>query len=162
MCDMMVLAFQTDLTRISTIMFANAGDNKNYRNIGVPDGHHNLSHHRSDPVKLEKITKINTFHVQQLAYMLRKMKSIKEGESTLLDNSMIVYGSGISDGNRHNNENLPIVVAGSGGGTIDAGRHIKYETETPMCNLFLSMLDRMGVNAPFIGDSTGRLSGLTI
>lgn len=162
MCDMMVLAFQTDLTRISTIMFANAGDNKNYRNIGVPDGHHNLSHHRSDPVKLEKITKINTFHVEQLGYMLRKMKSIQEGESTLLDNSMILYGSGISDGNRHNNENLPLVLAGSGGGTIDAGRHIRYETETPVCNLFLSMLDRMNVDAPFIGDSTGRLPGLKI
>lgn len=162
MCDMMVLAFQTDLTRISTMMFANAGDNKSYRDIGVPDGHHNLSHHQSDPIKLEKITKINTFHVEQLSYMLRKMKSIQEGESTLLDNSMILYGSGISDGNRHNNENLPLVLAGSGGGTIDAGRHIRYETETPVCNLFLSMLDRMNVDAPFIGDSTGRLPGLTL
>ncbi len=162
MCDMMVLAFQTDATRISTLMFANAGDNKNYREIGVPDGHHDLSHHREDPVKLEKIGKINRFHVEQLSYLLRKMKSIREGERTLLDNSMVCYGSGISDGNRHNNENLPIVLAGSGGGTISTGRHVRYDTETPMCNLFMSMLDRMQAEVPFIGDSTGRLPKLTI
>lgn len=162
MCDMMVLAFQTDSTRVSTLMFANAGDNRNYRNIGVPEGHHELSHHREDPEKLEKIAKINRFHVQQLSYLLQKMKSIKEGERTLLDHSMIVYGSGISDGNRHNNENLPILLAGSGGGTISPGRHIRYETETPMCNLFMSMLERMNVDVPFVGDSTGYLRGLSI
>ncbi len=111
MCDMMVLAFQTDSTRIATMMFANAGDNKSYRKIGVPDGHHDLSHHQSDAVKLEKITQINRFHTQQLSYLLQKMKSIREGEGTLLDNSMIVYGSGISDGNRHNHDNLPILLA---------------------------------------------------
>ncbi len=162
MCDMMVLAFQTDSTRVSTMMFANAGDNKNYRAIGVPDGHHDLSHHREDPVKLEKISKINRFHVEQLSYLLGKMKSIREGERTLLDNSMICYGSAISDGNRHNNENLPIILAGSGGGTISTGRHVRYSTETPMCNLFMSMLDRMGAEVPFIGDSTGRLPKLSI
>ncbi|MCA9132903.1 MAG: DUF1552 domain-containing protein [Planctomycetales bacterium] len=162
MCDMMVLAFQTDSTRISTMMFANAGDNKNYRMIGVPDGHHNLSHHQNDPVKLEKIAQINRFHVEQLSYLLQKMKSVREGDKTLLDNSMICYGSAISDGNRHNNENLPILLAGSGGGTIDSGRHLRYQTETPMCNLFLSLLDRMNVDVPFVGDSTGRLSGLSL
>lgn len=162
MCDMMVLAFQTDSTRIATMMFANAGDNKSYRDIGVPDGHHDLSHHRDDPEKLEKISKINRFHVEQLAYLLTKMKSIREGERSLLDNSMIVYGSGISDGNRHNNENLPIVMAGSGGGTIETGRHVRYSTETPLCNLFMSMLNRMDVDVPFVGDSTGTLPGLTV
>ena len=162
MCDMMVLAFQTDSTRIATMMFANAGDNKNYRNIDVPDGHHDLSHHRDDPVKLEKITRINRFHVEQLSYLLTKMKSIPEGDRSLLDNSMIVYGSGISDGNRHNNENLPILLAGSGGGTIETGRHVRYDTETPMCNLFMSMLARMNVDVPYIGDSTGYLSRLTV
>ena len=162
MCDMMVLAFQTDSTRIATMMFANAGDNKNYRKIGVPDGHHDLSHHQSDAVKLEKITQINRFHIQQLSYLLQKMKSIREGEGTLLDNSMIVYGSGISDGNRHNHDNLPILVAGSGGGSIETGRHLRYDLETPVCNLFMSMLDRVGVDAPFIGDSTGRLQGLSL
>ncbi len=162
MCDLMVLAFQTDSTRIATMMFANAGDNKNYRKIGVPDGHHDLSHHGDNPEKLEKISKINRFQVEQLSYLLQKMKSIREGERTLLDNSMVVYGSGISDGNRHNHDNLPILLAGSGGGSIETGRHLRYDLETPVCNLFMSMLDRMGVNAPFIGDSTGRLAGLSL
>ncbi len=162
MCDLMVLAFQTDSTRIATMMFANAGDNKNYRKIGVPDGHHDISHHGDNPEKLEKLSKINRFQIQQLSYLLQKMKSIREGESTLLDNSMVVYGSGISDGNRHNHDNLPILLAGSGGGTIETGRHLRYDIETPVCNLFMSMLDRMGVDAPFIGDSTGRLSGLSL
>ncbi len=162
MCDLMVLAFQTDSTRIATMMFANAGDNKNYRKIGVPEGHHDLSHHGDNPEKLEKISKINRFQIEQLSYLLQKMKSIREGERTLLDNSMVVYGSGISDGNRHNHDNLPILLAGSGGGTIETGRHLRYDLETPVCNLFMSMLDRMGVDAPFIGDSTGRLPGLSI
>lgn len=162
MCDMMVLAFQTDSTRIATMMFANAGDNKNYRKIGVPDGHHDLSHHGNNPEKLEKISQINRFHVEQLSYLLRKMDSIYEGERTLLDNSMICYGSAISDGNRHNNENLPIVLAGGGSGTLETGRHLRYPIETPMCNLFMSMLERMDVHVPFVGDSTGSLSGLSI
>lgn len=162
MCDLMVLAFQTDSTRIATMMFANAGDNKNYRKIGVPDGHHDISHHGDNPEKLEKLSKINRFQIQQLSYLLQKMKSIREGERTLLDNSMVVYGSGISDGNRHNHDNLPILLAGSGGGTIETGRHLRYDIETPVCNLFMSMLDRLGVDAPFIGDSTGRLPGLSL
>lgn len=162
MCDLMVLAFQTDSTRIATMMFANAGDNKNYRKIGVAEGHHDLSHHGDNPEKLEKISQINRFHIQQLSYLLTKMKSIREGERNLLDNSMVVYGSGISDGNRHNHDNLPILLAGSGGGTIDTGRHLRYDLETPVCNLFMSMLDRMGVDAPFLGDSTGRLPGLSL
>lgn len=162
MCDLMVLAFQTDSTRIATMMFANAGDNKNYRKIGVPEGHHDLSHHGENPEKLEKLSKINHFQIQQLSYLLQKMKSIREGDRTLLDNSMVVYGSGLSDGNRHNHDNLPILLAGSGGGTIETGRHLRYDLETPVCNLFMSMLDRMGVDAPFIGDSTGRLSGLSV
>ena len=162
MCDLMVLAFQTDSTRIATMMFANAGDNKNYRKIGVPEGHHDLSHHGENPEKLEKLSKINHFQIQQLSYLLQKMKSIREGDRTLLDNSMVVYGSGLSDGNRHNHDNLPILLAGSGGGTIETGRHLRYDLETPVCNLFMSMLDRMGVDAPFIGDSTGRLTGLSV
>ena len=162
MLDMMVLAFQTDSTRIATMMFANAGSNRNYRHIGVPDGHHDLSHHGGDPKKHAKIREINRFHVTQLAYFLDRLKSIPEGEGTLLDNSMILYGSALSDGNRHNNENMPILLAGRGGGTIDPGRHVAYSTETPLCNLFLSMLDRVGASTPYIGDSTGRLSGLQV
>lgn len=157
MGDMMVLAFQTDSTRISTFMLANAGSNRNYRQIDVPDGHHSLSHHGNNPEKLEKITKINHFHVTQVAYILERMKSIREGDGSLLDNCMIMYGSGLSDGNRHNNENLPIILAGGGGGTIRTGRHVRYAEETPMCNLFHSMLQRMNVNVDHIGDSTGTL-----
>ena len=162
MCDMMVLAFQTDSTRIATMMFANAGDNKNYRNIGVPDGHHDLSHHRDDPDKLAKISRINHFHVEQLSYFLQRLDEVQEEGGSLLDNSMIVYGSGISDGNRHNNENLPILLAGGGAGTIDTGRHVRYPTETPACNLYMALLERMGVNVPFMGDSTGVLPNLTV
>ncbi len=162
MCDMMVLAFQTDSTRIATMMFANAGSNRNYRHIEIPDGHHDLSHHAGDPKKHAKIRQINRFHVAQLSYFLQRLRSIPEGNGTLLDNCMILYGSGLSDGNRHNNENLPILLAGRGGGTLDTGRHVRYEHETPLCNLFMSMLDRFGSPAPFIGDSTGRLSGLQV
>jgi hypothetical protein len=160
MCDMMVLAFQADLTRICTFMLANEGSNRSYRLIGVPEGHHDMSHHGSDPVKQDKIRQINRFHVTQLAYLLEKMKSIREGEGTMLDNSMIVYGGGISDGDRHNHDDLPTLVAGKGGGTIHSGRHITYTDGTPMANLFLSMLDRVGIPAETIGDSTGRLQQL--
>lgn len=162
MCDMMVLAFQTDSTRIATFMLANAGSNRNYRLIDVPDGHHDLSHHGGDAVKLDKIRQINRFHVAQLAYLLERMKSIQEADGTLLDNSMIVYGSGLSDGNRHNNEDLPVLLAGRGGGTIDPGRHVRFPYETPLTNLYVSMLDRVGASVEFIGDSTGRLSGLQV
>lgn len=162
MCDMVVLAFQTDTTRVATMMFANAGSNRSYRHIDVPDGHHDLSHHGGDPAKHAKIRKINRFHVSQLSYVLQKMKAIPEGEGTLLDNCMVLYGSGLGDGNRHNHDDLPVLLAGRGGGTIDGGRHLRVPIETPMCNLFLSMLDRMGVPADFIGDSTDRLSGLQI
>jgi hypothetical protein len=163
MADMMVLAFQTDSTRIATFMFTNAGSNRNYRDeIGVRDGHHDLSHHGGDPTKLDKIKQINRFHVQQYTYLLERLKSVREGDGTLLDNCMVVYGSGLSDGNRHNNENLPVLLAGRGGGTIDTGRHVRYKEETPMCNLFTSMLDRVGVRTPYFGDSTGRLRGLQV
>ena len=161
-CDMIVLAFQTDTTRIATFMFANAGSNRSYRHIGIADGHHELSHHRGEAEKLNKIRQINRFHVTQLAYLLERLRAIPEGDGSLLDNCMVCYGSALSDGNRHNNEDLPVLLAGRGGGTIDPGRHVRFERETPMCNLFLSMLDRMGAPTNFIGDSTGRLHGLRI
>lgn len=162
LCDVIVLAFQTDTTRIASFMFANAGSNRSYRQIDIADGHHDLSHHGDDPKKLAKIRQINRFHVSQVAYLLQRLRSIPEGDGTLLDHSMICYGSALSDGNRHNNENLPVLLAGRGGGTIDPGRHVRYEQETPMCNLFMSMLDRVGAPTDFIGDSTGRLAGLEI
>jgi hypothetical protein len=157
---MMVLAFQTDLTRVCTFMLANEGSNRTYRTIGVSDGHHTLSHHEGKAEKQEQIARINRFHASQVAYLLGRLQSIREGDGTLLDHCMITFGAGISDGNRHNNENLPLIMAGRGGGTIATGRHIRYSFETPMCNLLLSMIDRMGVSAERFGDSTGRLHGL--
>ena len=161
MCDMMVLAFQTDRTRIATFMFADAGSNRSYRHIGVGEGHHNLSHHGGDANKHDKLRKINQFHVAQLSYLLQKLKSTPDGQQgSLLDHTSVCYGSAISDGDRHNNENLPILLAG--GNQIDSGRHVRVAPETPMCNLFMSMLDRFGTPVDFIGDSTGRISELQI
>jgi len=160
MFDMMVLAFQADLTRVSTFMFANEGSNRPYRMIDISEGHHELSHHGKDPAKQEKIRRINRFHMEQFAYFLQKLDSIKEGNGTLLDNCMLVYGSGISDGDRHNHDDLPILLAGRAGGTIKAGQHLVYPKNTPMNNLFLAMLDRMKVPVHSLGDSTGRLENL--
>jgi hypothetical protein len=160
MSDMLILAFQTDTTRISTFMFANDGSNRSYRNIGISDGHHEISHHQGDAHKHEKIRQINRFHIEQLAYMLEKMKGIDEGGHSMLDNSMIVYGAGISDGDRHNHNNLPILLAGRGAGTIKPGQHIEFPDETPMTNLFLSMLDKMHIPIEKFGDSTGSLKPL--
>lgn len=162
MCDMLVLAFQTDSTRISTMMFADAGSNRSYKQININDGHHELSHHRGDAKKIAKIRDINRFHIEQLAYLLQKMKATPDGDGNLLDHSTICYGSGISDGDRHNNENLPVLLAGSGHGMIETGRHLRVAEETPMCNLFMSMLDNFGTPVDFIGDSTGKLPGLTL
>lgn len=158
--DLLVLAFQTDLSRIATFSFANEGSNRAYRQLEVPEGHHDLSHHGNDAAKQEKIRRINRFHVTLLGRFLEKLEAVREGEGTLLDNSMIVYGSGLGDGNRHNHEDLPILLAGQGGGILRSGRHVRYPTETPLCNLFLSMLDWMGAETTAHGDSTGKLSGL--
>lgn len=160
MCDLMVLAFQTDLTRICSFVLVNEGSNKAYPFIGVPEGHHDLSHHGNDAKKKEKIRDINKFHITQLSYLLQKLKSIPEGDGTLLDHCMIAYGSANSDGNAHNHDDLPVLLAGRGGKTIQTGRHIRYPKETPISNLWLSMLERMDVKVPFLGDSTGALPGL--
>jgi hypothetical protein len=141
-------------------MYANDGSNRSYAQIGVPEGHHDMSHHGGDPKKLEKKRLIDHFHVQQLAYTLQKMQSIKEVDGTLLDNCLIVYGAGISDGNAHNHDNLPILLAGKGGKNLKTGRHVEYKDGTPMNNLFLSMLDSVGVPVETLGDSTGKLQGL--
>jgi len=160
MCDMMVLAFQSDTTRICTFMLANEGSNRSYRNIGVNDGHHSLSHHQGDRAKQMKIREINRFHMQQFAYVVSRLRAIPEGDGTLLDNSMLVYGGGLADGDRHDHDNLPLVMAGRGGGSILPGRHLRSAPETPMANLLLSMMDRMGTRVDSFGDSTGRLRGL--
>ena len=160
MSDLLVLAFQTDQTRIATFVFGNDGSNRSYPAIGVPDGHHDLSHHGGDATKQAKIRTINQFHVAQLAYFLRKLKSTSDGEGSLLDHSMILHGSGISDGNLHRHDDLPILLAGKGGGTIKPGRHIRCAAETPITNLYVAMLNRMGVNVSAFGDSTGAIRGL--
>ena len=157
MYDLMVLAFQADVTRVSTFMVANAGSNRTYRNIGVSGGHHSLSHHGNNREKQNKIRKINRYHVEQLAYFLEKMDSIKEANGSLLDNCMIMYGCAIGDGNRHNHDNLPVLVAGSGNGKMPTNRHIKYPRNTPLANLFVSMLQGFGAKADAFGDSTGSL-----
>jgi hypothetical protein len=160
LCDVLALAWQADLTRIATFVFANEGSNRPYRHIGVPDGHHDLSHHGGSREKLEKIKKINRFHMTQFAYFLEKLKNTKEGNGTLLDSAMVVYGSGNGDGNRHNHDDLPILLAGTGGGTLAGGRHVRCSKNTPLANLFLSLLERMGVEAERFGDSTGKLANL--
>lgn len=161
MYDLLALAFQTDATRISSFIVAHDGSNRPYPFIGVNDGHHDLSHHGNDQEKKQKIAKINRYHMENFAYFLNKLKSIKEGEGTLLDNCSIVYGSGISDGNRHNHNELPVILAGKGGTNFGTGRHVRYERDTPMTNLYLSLLDNLGVHTERFGDSTGRLGKLT-
>ena len=160
LADLLVLAFQTDTTRVGTFVFANEGSNRPYSFINVREGHHDLSHHQNDQAKLDKIRDINRFHVTQFAYLLEKLKSVQEGDGTLLDHSMIVYGSGNSDGNRHNHDDLPVLLAGKGCGTIRTGRHFRLRGETPLNNLWLSLLDRVDCNLERLGDSTGRLQGL--
>jgi len=160
MYDLMAIAFQTDTTRVATFITRHDGDNNPYPTIGVSEGHHDLSHHGGNEEKKQKIAKINRFHVEQFAYFLDRLKSVKEANGTLLDNCMIVYGGAIGDGNRHNHDNLPILLAGRGSGALTTGRHLKLDKETPMTNLYLAMLDRMGVKAERVGDSTGRLDSV--
>ncbi|WP_339733680.1 DUF1552 domain-containing protein [uncultured Gimesia sp.] len=158
MYDLLVLAFQTDTTRIATFMVGNAGSNRTYPMVGVNSGHHELSHHRNDEKKMADIQKIDEYLTSQFAYFLNRLRSTPEGNSNLLDNSMICYGSALGDGNRHTHHDLPIILAGKGGGTIKTGYHHQLPTETPLSNLFVSMLDRAGASVNSFGDSTGRLT----
>jgi len=161
MMDLMVIAYQADLTRVVTFMLAREGSNRSYREIGVSDGHHNCTHHQNDPDKISKTIQINTHHVNQFAYLIDRMKSTPDGDGTLLDHSMILYGSSISDGNRHTHTNLPLALIGGGGGKLKGGRHVRYGEDTPMNNLLLSMLDKSGVPTEKLGDSTGKLEHLS-
>jgi hypothetical protein len=160
MYDLMVLAFQSDTTRIATFMLANEGSNRTYPVVGVTDAHHGLSHHQNDEEKVEKIAKIDRFFVEEFAHFLKRLRETKDGERNLLDNSLVLYGCAIGDGNRHNHDKLPIILAGHGGGQFKAGRHVKLEQETPLNNLFLSMGEMAGMNVKEFGDSTGSLKGL--
>ncbi|MDE3196282.1 MAG: DUF1552 domain-containing protein [Acidobacteriota bacterium] len=162
MSNMVAIAFQADQTRIITFLMTREGTSRPYRELGIPDGHHPLTHHRNQPELMEKVRKINEYHVQQFAGLIEKLKNTKEGDGSLLDNSMIVYGAGLSDGNRHLHEDLPTVIVGKGGNYFRTGRRLIVRRETPMCNLFLTMMDRMGVPTDQFGDSTGELEGLNL
>ncbi|HZS05518.1 MAG TPA: DUF1552 domain-containing protein [Blastocatellia bacterium] len=158
--DLEVLAFQTDLTRVVSLMMAREGSNRPYRSIGIADGHHNLTHHQNDAEKIAKVTKINEVHARMFAYLLERLWATPDGDGNLLDHSMILYGSSISDGNLHTHHDLPIVLAGGGAGQVKGNRHLVYPKDTPLNNLLLSMLDKAGVPAEKFGDSTGKLDCL--
>lgn len=162
MLDIMVLAFWTDSTRVATFMFGNEVSGKNFSFLpGVGGGHHQISHHENDAAKLEQYQKINVWHLEQYAYLLTRLKSIPEGNGTLLDNAMVLFGSGMKDGNAHSPYNLPIVLGGRGGSTLATGRHLVYDKKTPLCNLYRALLPRLGVPVAAFGDSSGELAGLS-
>jgi len=157
---MMALAFQTDSTRISSFMFANAGSNRSYRNLSISGGHHNISHHGNAFDKQQQISKINRYHAELASHLIDRLAGIKEGDGSLLDNCMILYGSGISDGNRHLHKDLPIALFGSGGRSIKTGRHIRVRAGTPLTNLYCSMLERVGSPVDKFSDSSGVIKEL--
>ena len=159
MFDLQLIAFQTDQTRVITMMMGREGSMRTYPEIGIPDPHHPLTHHRGNPEWIEKVTQVNTLHVKLFAGFIAKLKATPDGDGSLLDHSMIVYGSGLSDGNRHAHDDLPIVMVGHGGG-LRMGSHIVYPKQTPMTNMYLTLLDRMGVPSEKIGDSTGMIEHL--
>ena len=161
MMDLQVMAFQTDMTRVMTFMLGRAGSNRSYRSIGVSDGHHSITHHQGDPVKIDNVAKIDAHLVKTFAYFLEKLKATPDGDGNLLDHSMIVYGSSLSDANAHTHHDLPICLVGGGVGQIKGGRHIRYPKDTPLNNLYLNLLDRAGVPIDNLGDSTGKLAYLS-
>lgn len=161
MLDMIALAFQTDSTRICTFMFGNAVSNENFSFVpGVKEGHHSVSHHQNDADKLRQYQLINQWHVAQYAYLLNKLAGMREGEKSVLDNSMIVLGAALRDGNKHDPHNLPIIVAGSAAGRLQTGRHLEFPKDTPLSNLWLTLLEAFGAPVPSFSDSTGRLAGV--
>ena len=161
MYDLMALAFQTDSTRVVSYCVAPEGSNRPFLELGIPEGHHFLTHHQGDQEKILKVAKIERWYMERFARFLQKLDAMKESDGTsVLDNSMIVYGCAIGDGNKHNHDDLPVVLAGGGGGTLKPGRHMKLGKSTPMTNLYISMLERMGVQAERVGDSTGKLENV--
>ncbi len=160
--DMLVLALQTDMTRVATLVMATEGNRRSYPELGFTEEHHGVSHHGRKPELIEKFTKINEHHVGEMAYFIERLSKVREGGGSLLDNCMIVYGSGMADGNRHAHADIPTIVFGKAGGAIDPGRHIICPEDTPICNLWLSLMGCMGVNEERFGDSTGPLAKLTV
>src|SRR5262245_43987593 len=157
MFDLMVLAYQTDMTRVITMMLGREFSGMTYPQIGVPDAHHPISHHAGEAEKIAKVEKINAYHVTQFAYLLNTMRSTADGDGTLLDHATLIHGTGMGECNAHDPRNIPLVMAGGGAGTLKSGRHIRYPKETPLANLHLTLLDNFGVKRDRIGDSTGRL-----
>jgi hypothetical protein len=162
MTDMLFIAFKADVTRVATVMIGREGSNRPYPEIGIPDSHHPITHHQKNPVLLDKITAINTYHTKLFAGFLQKLRDTPEGDSNMLHNSMICYGSGLSDGDTHLHDELPTILAGRGGNFFTPGRHVIYQRETPVTNLFATMGQRMGVRSEHIGDSTGQLAELSL
>ena len=161
MFDLLALAYQTDLTRVSTFMFGKEVSGRSFPEIGVPGGHHGYSHHQNDPNNLAMLAKINTHHIAQFGYFLEKLRATPDGDGSLLDHALFVYGSGISDGNLHFHLDLPILLAGGSSGHLKGGRHLRYPSETPLANLHVSMLDKLGLPMEQFGDSTGPLGYLS-
>ncbi|HWE50243.1 MAG TPA: DUF1552 domain-containing protein [Bryobacteraceae bacterium] len=153
--DLQVLAFQADITRVTTLMFAGERSGRSYPEVGVPDSHHSVSHHDNNPEKLAKVARIDACHVEQLAYFATKLRATPDGDSNLLENSMLLYGAGISNGNVHDHSPLPIVLCGGGGGQIQGGRHIVYQNEPPLSNVLRALLGKVGVHPDKLGESTG-------
>jgi hypothetical protein len=160
MFDLQVLAFQGDVTRVITFQLARETSNRTYPEIGVPDPHHPLTHHGNDPRKIEKVARINRFHVSLFAEFLAKLQATREGNGTLLDHSLCLYGSGMGNPNQHDHENLPILVAGGAAGRMRGGRHIRFERPTPLANLHLTLLDKVGVRLESFADSRGKVDEL--
>jgi hypothetical protein len=157
MFDLQVLAFQCDLTRVCSFMTGREQNTRVYKELGISDAYHPLTHHQNDSEKIAQVFQIDILHTQVFGYFLEKMRTTPDGDGSLLDHSMIVYGSALSDGNMHIHNDLPVVLVGGGAGRIKGGRHLRYPQDTPMANLYLTMLDKVGVSIESFGDSTGRL-----
>ncbi len=160
MFDLQVMAYQTDITRVITFMMSREVSPRSYPELGIPDPHHGLSHHQENPVQMEKLARVNRHHIEQLAYFMGKLSSTPDGDSSLLDNIVMLYGCGISDGNKHLHTDLPVLIGGGGSGTLRGGRHIRVAEDTEISNLQLTMLQNFGVRQDVLGDSTGTISGL--
>jgi hypothetical protein len=161
MYDLLALAYQADLTRVGTFMIGKEVSGRSYPEIGVPDGHHGLSHHQNIPEKLEKLAKVNSYHIEMFAYFLEKLQATPDGDGSLLDHSIFVYGSGISDGNIHFHLDLPVLLVGGGAGQLKGGYHLRYTNDTPLTNLYVAVLDKLGIPVDTFGDSTSKLDYLS-
>ena len=159
--DLQLLAYQSDLTRVITFMYGREQTGRPYPQIGIPEPHHPLTHHQNDPVKMEKCTTIQTYHVKLFADYLEKLRATPDGDGSLLDHVILLYGSGISNSDRHTHGPLPTLLLGGGAGTIKGGRHLVYPDDTPLTNLQLTLLNKMGVPAENLGDSTGQFKELS-